>query len=89
MKLSRRAFSGVLISAPLAVVGIGYVGGATMRRLTQRPRRAEVITYFDGQLWLDCSGQSREFRGPAAAARGAAEMGALSEQELRARYPYI
>lgn len=79
MTLSRRLFlkrtalaGGALASASAVTPAFAALGTASA---------SEVVTFFDGQLWLDTSGASRAYRAPLSA-----HPIALSEDELHSLY---
>lgn len=79
MKLSRRLFlkrtalaGGALASASAVAPSFVALGTASV---------SEVVTFFDGQLWLDTSGASRAFSAPLNA-----HPSALSEAEAHCLY---
>jgi hypothetical protein len=47
-----------------------------------------ALAFFDGQLWLDSSGQSPQYVAPAGA-RGAAHLANLTEDDLHTLYGRI
>lgn len=86
MKLTRRLFL-----KRSALTGGALASAAAIPPAMARfaPAHAtEVVTYFDGQLWLDTSGLSRAYRAPAGA-RGAAPLAQLSDAEFHTLYGRI
>jgi hypothetical protein len=86
MKLTRRLFL-----KRTALTGGALASGAAIPPVMAHfapARAAEVVTFFDGQLWLDTSGLSRAYR-PPAGARAAAPAAEMTDAELQALYGRI
>jgi hypothetical protein len=86
MKLTRRLFlkrsaltGGALASASAIPPALAQLAAAPA---------SEVVTFFDGQLWLDASGLSRPYRAPDGA-RGAASLAQFADADLYALYGRI
>jgi hypothetical protein len=85
-----------LISSPLVAAGAAGVSAAPMPRLVSAALEPgsglgeafEVVTFFDGQLWLDVSGAGPAYRAPRGA-RGAALLASLDDNELQQLYGRI
>ena len=82
MSVTRREFLTHTVLATGAIVGTS----ASVRWVyTSQPA---VLTYFNGQLWLDPGGLSTQYVGPSGA-RGAEPLAALTDDELHTLYGRI
>jgi hypothetical protein len=86
MKLTRRLFLKRSALTGGALASVAAIPPAMARFAPARA--AEVVTFFDGQLWLDMSGLSRAYRAPAGA-RAGAPLAQLTDAELHALYGRI
>jgi hypothetical protein len=66
MSLSRRMFlkRAALAGGALASASAITPSFAALTTASAPVRASEVVTFFDGQLWLDTSGASRAWRPP-------------------------
>ncbi len=77
--ISRRVF--LFAAGALAIAAASVAAPLTAAFEKRRP----VVTFFDGQLWLDTSGASFEYRAPFGVRAGPT----LSDEELHRARGYI